>query len=463
MKLKTLVVSCSLAILAHTASADSLLDVYQQALANDAQLQAAQANYMAGREYKNLGLSSLLPQASATLTRTESDEDQSQYDPRTDLISDSSTDTTIESKSVNITQALFNLPAWHGYKRGQSLSSQAEARYKYDQQDLIIRVAEAYFDVLSAQERLTSARAEEKAIERQLEQTMQRFEVGLIPITDVHEARAAYDLAVVARLAEEGSLNIAKESLTVLTGRDNDNLSKLAASFEASVPSPQDPQQWADWASENNALLQASKFGVDAAKRLSDSARAQHLPTARANFGWSDSEVNGNSGYDLNGEAMSDKIFNANDGTTITFSVDVPLFTGGGTSAARRQAYQQYLSALENHKLTQRNTTKFTRSQFISVTTGAAAVKARAQAITSAKSALEATQAGYDVGTRNVVDVLNAQKNLYRTQRDFANARYDFVVNVLKLRLQAGLLSEDDVRTLDQQMTVPTSTSASGA
>lgn len=455
MKLKTLVVSCSLAMLAHTASADSLLDVYQQALANDAQLQAAQANFNAGREAKNLGLSSLLPQVNASFSRTESDIDVSTYDADTDMTFSGNRDTTTETTEANLTQALFNLPAWHGYKRGQSLSSQAEARFKYDQQDLIIRVAEAYFGVLSAQERLTSARAEEKAIERQLEQTMQRFEVGLIPITDVHEARAAYDLAVVALLAEEGSLNIAKESLTVLTGRDNANLSKLAASFEASVPSPQDPQQWVDWASENNALLQASKFGVDAAKRASDSARARHLPTASARLGWSDT--------DTSGDSFAQAVNDANDGTSITFRVDVPLFAGGGTSAARRQAYQQYLSALENHKLAQRNTTKFTRSQFISVTTGAAAVKARAQAITSAKSALEATQAGYDVGTRNVVDVLNAQKNLYRSQRDFANARYDFVVNVLKLRLQAGLLSEEDVRILDQQMAAPTSTSASGA
>ena len=446
MKLKTLVASCSIALFAHAANADSLLDVYQQALGNDAQLQAAKANFNANKEAKNLGLSALLPQVNASFTRTESDVDQNDFDVAT-----GNTDTTSETTAVSLSQALFNLPAWHNYKAGAVYANLAEARYKYDQQDLIIRVAEAYFGVLSAQARLTSARAEEKAIERQLEQTMQRFEVGLIPITDVHEARAAYDLAVVARLAEEGSLDIAKEALTVLTGRDNANLSTLSDSFEASVPSPQDPAQWVNWATENNALLQVSKFSVDGAKRSADAARARHLPTARVDMGWSDSKVSG----DSFGQALD----RANDGNSISFRVDVPLFAGGGTSAARRQAYQEYLSALENHKLAQRNTTKFTRSQYISVTTGAAAVKARAQAITSAKSALEATQAGYDVGTRNVVDVLNAQKNLYRSQRDYANARHDFVVNVLKLRLQAGLLDEQDVRTLDQQMTAVSSAS----
>jgi len=455
VKLKNLVVSCSIALFAHNASADSLLDVYQQALANDAQLQAAKANYNAGREAKNLGLANLLPNASASYTRSERDVERSFYSVETDNFFSGTSDTETEVASVDVSQALFNLPAWYGYKQGQSLSSQAEARYAYDQQDLIIRVAEAYFDVLSAQERLTSAKAEEKAIERQLEQTLQRFEVGLIPITDVHEARAAYDLAVVSRLSEQGALDIAKEALTVLTGSQPGDLWKLDPSFEASVPTPQDADQWVQWATENNALLQASKFSVEAAKRSSDAARAGHLPTASAQLGWSDSETTGNS-FD---QAVSD----ATDGTTISLSVRLPLFAGGGTSAKRRQAYHQYLSALENHKLMQRNTVQYTRSQFINVTTGAAAVKARAQAIISAKSALEATQAGYDVGTRNVVDVLNAQKNLYRTQRDYANTRYDFVVNVLKLRLQAGLLNEEDIRTLDQQMAAAGSTTASGA
>lgn len=455
MKLKTLVISCSLAFMAQSVSADSLLDVYQQALANDPQLQAAKANFSAGQEAKNLGLANLLPNASASFTRSESDFDLTSYYPATDTTLSGQRDTTTETKAVNLSQALFNLPAWHGYKRGQSLSSQAEARFKFDQQDLIIRVAEAYFAVLRAEENLTSARAEEKAIERQLEQTIQRFEVGLIPITDVHEARAAYDLAVVARLAEEGSLDIAKEALTVLTGRQPADLWKLSDAFEASVPTPQDPEQWVTWATENNALLQASKFSVDAAKRNADAARAQHLPTLGASFDWSDSETSGDS-FD---RAVND----LNDGSTLSLRLSVPLFAGGGTSAARRQAYQQYLASLETHKLNQRNTIQLTRSQYINVTTGAAAVKARAQAITSAKSALEATQAGYDVGTRNVVDVLNAQKNLYRTQRDYANARYTFVVNVLKLRLQAGLLSEDDVRTIDQQMAAASSTSITGA
>jgi len=443
VKLKTLAASLSFALLSNTAMADTLLDVYQLALQNDALMQAAEANYNAGQETKNIFRAALLPQINAGYTRTDSDGTSNKNDY----------DTTNTTSSINAGQALFNLPAWYGYQQGKELSSASEANYHYEKQNLIIRVASAYFDVLRAQENLTSAKAEEKAISRQLEQTQQRFEVGLIPITDVHEARAGYDLAVVARLAAEGALSIAEEALTVITGQSHANLWKLKASFEAAVPSPQDPQQWVDWALANNALLKASTFNVQAAKKNADAKRAAHLPTASIGYTWRDAESEDN---------LTDMVYDATDGSSISLSVNIPIFAGGGTSASRRQAYQQYLATLEGNKQAKRNTIQYTRSQYINVLTGAAAVKARSQAITSAQSALDATQAGYDVGTRNIVDVLNAQKNLYRSQRDYANARYEFVVNVLKLRQQAGLLDGGDIETLQQSMTAPAAATASG-
>jgi outer membrane protein len=454
VKIKTLVASLSLALVSSSSLADTLSDVYQLALKNDALMQAAEANYNAGKENKNIFRAALLPQVNARYSRVESDIDRSTYSTQQDAIIAGNTDTTSKTSSASLGQALFNLPAWYGYQQGKELTNAAEANYLYEKQNLIIRVASAYFDVLRAKENLTSAKAEEKAISRQLEQTQQRFEVGLIPITDVHEARAGYDLAVVARLAAEGSLSIAEEALTVVTGQSHANLWVLKDSFEAAVPSPQEPQQWVDWALANNALLKASSFNVQAAKSNADAKRAAHLPKVSAEFGWTDSENDGTS--------FNSMVADATDGTTISLNVTVPIFAGGGTSAARRQAYQQYLAALEGNKQAQRNTIQFTRSQYISVLTGAAAVKARSQAITSAQSALDATQAGYDVGTRNIVDVLNAQKNLYRTKRDYANARYEFVVNVLKLRQQAGLLDGGDIDTLQQSMTAPAAATASG-
>lgn len=453
MKLKTLVASLSLAMLAAQSHADTLLDVYNLALKNDALMQAAEANYNAGQETKNIFRAALLPNATASYGRVESDVDITSYSSSLNSMLEGNSDTTTKTTSVNVGQALFNLPAWHNYQQGMSLSSASEANYASEKQNLIIRVASAYFDVLRAQENLTSAKAEEKAIARQLEQTQQRFEVGLIAITDVHEARAGYDLAVVARLAAEGALSIAEEALTVITGQSHANLWELKASFEAAIPSPQDPQQWVDWALANNALLKASNFNVEAAKSNADAKKAAHYPTVSAGFNWTDSEKDGNS--------MGSMVADATDGTSVSLTLSMPLFAGGGVSASRRQAYQQYLAALEGNKQAQRNTIQYTRSQYINVVTGASAVKARSQAIISAQSALDATQAGYDVGTRNIVDVLNAQKNLYRSQRDYANARFDFVVNVLKLRQQAGLLNDSDIETLQMSMAAPEAASAS--
>lgn len=443
MKLKSVLLFATLGALSINAQADTLEEVYQSALANDLQLKAASARYAAGQEYRNLGRAALLPQVSGSYSYSNSDIDDDT----------GNTDVDVNSMTVGVQQTLFNLAAWRGNERGAKLADQAEASFQYDKQELIVRVASAYFDVLRAQENLAAAKAQEKAIERQLEQTQQRFDVGLIAITDVHEARAAFDLALASRLALEGALDIAKEALTVITGRQHANLWDLSDEFQASSPSPADINTWVTSALEQNYMLRASELGVDAAEKTFQIQKAGHLPTLTGSYSYTDSESDGTA-Y---GQA-----FDSNeDRATIAIQLNVPIYSGGAVSAARRQSYQNYLSTLESHNQSKRSIIQATRSFYIAVTTDAARVKARKQAITSAQSALDATQAGYDVGTRNVVDVLNAQQALYRAQRDYANARYDYVINLLKLKQQAGNLNEQDILMLEKNMRAPADALAS--
>lgn len=444
MKLKSMVLGTAVALgcsLTGAAWADTLTEIYQLALENDAQLKAAKANVASGREFKNLFRAGLLPQINASYTISDSD-----FDDTSGGVTLPTTDER-DTLSVSLSQNLFDLSVWYDYQRGNKLTEQAEATFAFDQQDLIVRVAEAYFNVLGAQANLSSAIAEETAIQRQLEQTQQRFDVGLIPITDVHEARAAYDSAVVARLAEEGNLGIAFEALTVITGESHDDLWELKEGFKAENPSPAARTEWVQFALDNNFQLKASKLGVDAALENSRSARSGHMPTVTGSFSYTDSESDGqNFGSDFELDR---------DGTSFQISLNVPIFSGGATSANRRQAHQDYLRTLELHNFTQRNTIQNTRSLHLAVTTDAARVKARKLAITSAQSALDATQAGYEVGTRNVVDVLDAQRVLYRSQRDYANTRYSYVLNLLRLKQQAGTLSPQDLLDLNAAMQAP--------
>lgn len=460
---KGLAIACF--TLASTAQADTLLDIYELALKNDPTLKAAQASYKSLRENKTLGRSALLPQISAQADYTDSERDVINDQTLSlggGLVPNKSNDNTKEdSKGYNISlsQNLFNLPAWFSFKQGKQLSQQAESQFSYDQQDLIIRVAEAYFTVLRARDNLTTNIAEEKAIERQLEQTQQRFDVGLIAITDVHEARAAHDLARVTRLEAEGNLGIAREALTVLTGQAPGELWTLKESLPIASPEPAQRADWVNFALKNNMRIKAAFFAAQAAHQNAKSKKAEHLPKLKGSINYFDNDTDGNS-FD-NDLQVNKPSFNESDGHSFGITLDVPIYSGGRVSASRRQAYQDYMRAYETHIGTQRNTIQLTRSLHLQVVTDVGKVNARQQAITSAQSALDATQAGYEVGTRNIVDVLNAQRFLFRALFNYSNARYDYVLNMLKLKQQAGTLSPSEVTELSSWLEVASAPTAS--
>ncbi|QIL91235.1 TolC family outer membrane protein [Microbulbifer sp. SH-1] len=447
------------------AQADTLWEVYLQALDNDPQLAADRAAYRAGLEAKNLGRSALLPQinASAERRRTETDFESRgvQFDNALGVLEsiqsgDSKVDTT--SYGARLDQALFDLPAWFGYKQGKTVSEQATAEFSANQQDMMLRVASAYFDVLRAHDVLEAARAEEEALAKQLEQTQQRFEVGLSAITDVYDSRSAYDSAVARRLTAQDDLLSRFDALSVLTGTHHDVVAPLQPSFAVAAPNPADRAAWVDFALTNNYTLKAARLSADAARYGARAAAAEHLPTLGGSIIYQNDEDEGDRNTTTRVPIL-DETFRTTipaDGSTevtvAAITLNMPLYTGGRLSASRREARNLAFQAEDLRNLTERNTIQNTRTLHRAVTTDTARVEAREQAVVSAKSALDATQAGYEVGTRNIVDVLLAQRTLAQSQTDYANALYDYILNTLNLKLVAGLLGPADLQQLDASL-----------
>lgn len=443
-----------------TANAQSLRDIYELALENDAQLKAEQATYLANKEAENLGMSALLPQVGLNYSRsgsdTDSDAESFEFSEEGIVTIDTTTtnDTITEGFQVSLNQALFDLPAWFSFQAGKEQSKQAEATFAGNQQNLIVRVVDAYLGVLRAQDNLEASKAQERAFERQLEQTQQRFEVGLIAITDVYEAQAAYDLSQVNRIVDENNVAVALEQLSVLTGQTHSNLHVLKDDFQIKPPEPLDRARWVDFSLENNFGLKAAKFGEEAARQTAKANALEHGFTISGNYTYSDNQTDGTRTI-VPDTRFNNSPFNATDGDRWEVTLEMPLYSGGAVSANRRQAAQQFNAAREQRINLTRTTVTNTRSLHMTVVSDVSRVNARKQSIVSSRSALDATQAGYEVGTRNVVDVLNAQNTLFAAERDYANSRYDYINNMLRLKEQAGLLSPQDVIDLDAFMQRP--------
>lgn len=430
--------------------AESLSNIYELALRNDATLKAAEATYRANLETENIARSALLPQISGAYSYSYNDTEAEQGpNPLRGTTVPFTADTEVDTKTVglSLSQNIFDLPSWFSFKAGKSVSQQAQAQLAADQQNLIIRVADAYFNVLRAYENLEAVRAEERAAKRQLEQTQQRFDVGLIAITDVHEARAVYDNTVAQRLSFEANLGTSYETLSVFTGQSHNEISRLNAEFPIADPVPGDRSEWVDFALKNNHSLKAAIFGMTSAQRTAQSKRSEHLPSLTGSINYTDSDTENDTTIDGFGQFKND---DSSESTVYRVDLNIPIFSGGGVSASRRQAHEKYNAAVQQKISTQRQVVQQTRSLHLTVATDVQRVKARKQNIVSAQSALDATKAGYEVGTRNIVDVLQSQRSLFAAIRDYANARFDYVINMLKLKQQAGTLSPDDIYNLDK-------------
>jgi outer membrane protein len=465
LTLKKLPLLAALLFSASATMADTLTDIYELALKNDPTLRAAQANYRAGLESENIGLSGLLPQITANVNYTDSAQNTVGTNPFSEITGvgvDNEVDAISKGWGVTLDQRLFDMPAWFTFEQGKKLNEQAEAQFAADQQDLVVRVAEAYFNVLRAQDNLEASKAQEAANKRQLEQTQQRFDVGLIAITDVHEAQASFDLSVATRLGDQGNLGVSKEALSILTGQAHYNFWTLVSNYPITNPDPMDKDQWVEFALTNNYDLKVAKAARDVSHNQAKSSKYEHMPKLTARLGYDDTHTNVNTIENVQNAFIGSNSFeNDVDGTSISITLSMPIYAGGAISANSRRAYEQYNASVENYAGTMRTTVQTTRAFHLTVETDVARTAARKQAITSSQSALDATQAGYEVGTRNIVDVLNVQQSLYSAIRDYANTRYNYIVNMLKLKQLAGTLSPQDIYDLNKWLETPVAATAS--
>ncbi|MGQ0384852.1 MAG: TolC family outer membrane protein [Gammaproteobacteria bacterium] len=444
MNTRFLVHTLLLAATATSASAADLGTIYERAVANDPVIREAEANRRAARESKPQALAALLPQIDAS---GRYDEEETEFDGAfvspTGIqaqVRDSDGDTT--AWQVQLRQSVFRWQNWAALRRADAESAQAEADYQVAQQDLILRASEAYFNVLAAQDTLEAAQAAHDAIARQLEQSEKRFEVGLIAVTDVQEAKAAFDSATAALIQAKRNLATTGERLRELTGDTFDELSKPGETMPLSAPNPANPEEWVRLAMEQNAQLISSRLAAEVSRHGVSSELGGHLPSVDLVVTRSDSDESAT----ITGSQAGD-VDNQFEGTTVSLQVTVPIFSSGATASRVRQAEFRHIAARERLERTARETERETRDAYLGVNSEMSRVQSLKQAVESANTALQATEAGYEVGTRTSVDVLDARRRLFEAQTNYARSRYDYLLNVLRLRLAAGTL---DARGLDE-------------
>ncbi|TVP89973.1 MAG: channel protein TolC [Pseudomonadaceae bacterium] len=435
--LRPLTLACLLAGLATPALATDLLTIYQEAVENSADLAAAQADSMARQEILPQARSQLLPNLGigAGVAREEVDIDG--RNPQTGAGDDSYTTRYFQA---SLTQPLFRLDSWFDYQSAKFLSEQAKAEFAATQQALILEVAEAYFNVLQASDNLATARAEETAFERQLEQARERFEVGLSARTDVLEAQAGYDSARAARLTAQTNLDVSFQAVNRLTNSYYERLDGISHDLPILPPTPRNMQEWVDIASQQNLDLSAARLSVDSAGQALRGSRGGYGPSVDAFVRYQDNR----GGSNMSGSNFDTRL------TQIGVEVSMPLYTGGFTSSRVRESTYRLDQAEFSTDALLRRVVESTRNLYRTVTSSVEEIDARRQAILSAKAALDATETGYEVGTRNVVDVLDAQRNLFRAVRDYNTLRYDYIINNLSLKQAAGTLSPQDLQELSQ-------------
>jgi outer membrane protein len=451
LRLRPLCLALLLSGVAGTASAADLLQAYELARQSDPQLAAADAQRLAQGEGTVQARSALLPRVTGRLGLTDSDGANGgtrrlSADPPIFATGVSFSDSRGRSSGIDVNQSIYDHRNYTRLKAAKARAAQAEATYDAANDALALRVAETYFAVLTAVDSLAFARAEERAVKRQLDQADQRFEVGLTAITDVHEARAQYDNARANAISAQVQLDDAREALSEITGEYLDDLKGLDDSFSPSVPMPDNAAAWVDLAVAENPLLRSRELAVLAAGHDVATARSGHLPTIGASIGYDDSASWGSS-RSLGISTPSDGFSH---GTSIGVSLSIPIFEGFATQSGVRQAIYNRDAVEDQLEQERRAVTRQTRNAFRALMAGMSGIEARKQALVSAQSALEATEAGFEVGTRTIVDVLISQQRLFQAQRDFSNARHQFLVNGLRLKQAAGTVEHKDVEEVNR-------------
>ncbi|MEQ8690535.1 MAG: TolC family outer membrane protein [Pseudomonadales bacterium] len=427
-----------------TANATNLLDVYTASYDNDPVLGAARAGYQASRQAVPQARSALLPSlnAGASTTYTEREFPGGVVtDPSSIFFGQSLPDQEFNDHGWNaqLSQPVLDMNAWFTLGSAKASVRAAESNLDATEQELIVRVVRAYLNVLRAQDLLDTTTAEETAVKRQLEQVQQRFDVGLVAITDVLESQAAYDNAVVRRIQADGDRDIFFETLGTLSGEYYETLDRLSVKLPIVNPNPQDEREWVAAAMAQNLGIRTAQEQLAAARRTVQARRSGHYPTIDATV----TQVHSVTG--------APNFFGADttDQTVYGLQFNMPLYNGGLIRSRTKEATALAEQARELLLNQQRTVTRDTRNLFQSVATDVVRVRARLKAIKSSQSALDATETGYEVGTRNIVDVLQAQQRLFSSQFDYADSRYNYVTNLMLLKQVAGVLVKADLEELN--------------
>jgi len=439
MRLKLLTLALSLAAVSLPSHGEDLLDAYRQARANDPVLAQADATRLAVREGVPQARALMLPQINGSMGLTQTSGSGSSS---SELENGSGADyghVRTRSVGAEVDQTILNLADIANLQSAHSTADAQDQTYDAAAQDLYIRVATAYFTVLSDEDQLTYAKANEEAYRVTYDQAEQQYKVGIAAITNVYQAKSYYESAKATTIQDENTLQNDRQALTVITGQPTGDLKKLQPELPMDAPSPSDPQQWVDMSVKNNPTIISAQDTVDAAEHSVNAARAGHLPTITASLSRDKSTTwfeNGSaSGYPGNGRW----------GNTIGVTLSVPIFAGGATQSKVRQSIYQRDEAQDSLESTRRTTIQNTLNYYNSVLAGISEVESGKAAVDSAQKALDATKAGFQVGTQIMLDVLNAIQVLTEAQSQYSLARHQLVLNRLLLKQSAGTIEYKDL------------------
>jgi outer membrane protein len=438
-KLTTNIIGLLLCSVATSSSALDLSEAMQLAQQYDTEFQAAYAAYLAASEASNQTTSAVLPQIGfdAYMQRGDTETDRSGVVTKSDNNAD--------GYSLSVNQVIFDKTVFDTMGQGDATVARAVADLEIAKQDTIVRVARAYFDVLTAIDTLETATAERKAIGKQLEQSKERFNVGLSAITDVKEQQASYDISVADEIIATNDLSNKREALRFIINVYPENLKVADENMPLVIPEPMNIDAWVDKSLENNFSMVSAKYSVEAAQSAYDASKGGHYPTLRLNASY---------GVDK----FDDRTFSGsipipaydNTDTKVMLNLNVPIYQGGLTSSTVRQKLSELDAAKALQEQAKRRTVGLSRSAYLSLEADIANVKARKQAVISTETSLEATLAGYDAGTRTSVDVLLSQRQLFSARRDYSVARYTYLTNSLVLKQVAGILTPADVDAINK-------------
>ncbi len=452
------------------ASGDTLMQIYEKAVRSDPLVREADANKLATQEGKPIARGVLLPQVSATASYGNGAANGSVTNQIGDIIAASPIDSRnyyARNWNVQLRQSVFRWDQWVQLSQAGKESAQADVDYEAAQQDLVIRVAEAYFNVLAAEDTLASEQAAKDAIGRQLEQAQKRFEVGLIAITDVQEAQAAFDQAQAAEILAKRNVANRQELLRSIIDEPAPTLARPERDLPLVGPEPADENQWVDLAMQQNRSLISSQIGTEIAKDNVSLARTGHFPTVDLVASRNNTNNDGFSrapcrvlASDCGGNPVG-TIARSSTGTdlatdSVSLQFSLPVFSGGSTSARVQQAVYQHRASRGRLERAAREAERQTRDAYLGVISEISRVQALKQALESSKTALKATEAGYDVGTRTTVDVLAALGLVFVAETNYLRSRYDYLINGLRLKQAAGTLTVEDIAQIDALLTANT-------